>query len=173
MGDHMMECTSCKQWYCGTEFRVNSTVLDSNASWFCSSLSGLLLYAYIVASWYENSCKKIYHKSSVSRMAAWQGRLQFTEVSSKCHGWTTSLTTHTWLCMLCSSRFECEAHACIAIVADPAGMVWVWLWLSSIVADPAALINSCMSACVVTYTWIAFNQALAQVRPIQDDAAFH
>ena len=41
------------------------------------------------------------------------------------------------------SQFECGTCSCVAIVADP--------------------INSCMSACVVTYTWIAF--ALTQAHP--------
>ena len=48
--------------------------------------------------------------------------------------------------MLHSSLFECKTHPCVALVADPGGQI------------------AGMSACVVIYRWIAFNQALTQAR---------
>ena len=72
-------------------------------------------------------------------MAVWQGWVHVTEVSSKCRGWTTSLTGDTQLeplCMLHSTQFEWNSSLC----SHGSWSSWI---------------NSCMSACVVTYTWIA------------------
>ena len=68
----------------------------------------------------------------------------FIFLQTACH--TTAHTQLEAICMLRSSQFESGTCPCVAIVAD------------------SARYNSCMSACVVTYTWIAF-QALTQARP--------
>ena len=59
--------------------------------------------------------------------------MRVTEVSSTVHELPARPQLES-LCMLRSSQFECGTRPCVAIAADP-GM------------------NSCMSACVVTYTY--------------------
>ena len=39
MGERMVECTTCKQWYHVSCVSVLPAVLDSSASWFCNSCS--------------------------------------------------------------------------------------------------------------------------------------
>ena len=82
---------------------------------------------------------------NVSQIVTWQGWLAASHITSKDHAWTTSSTTYTQEESLC--------------------MFTVWVWNLSLCSHSSwsNWINSCMSACVVTYTWIAF--ALTQAHP--------
>ena len=71
-------------------------------------------------------------------MVVWQGQLWVTKVSSKRCAWTISFnctyTAGISLHAICSAWFECEACACIAIVADPGG----WITARQYVWSPSA-----------------------------------
>ena len=76
------------------------------------------------------------------------------ESHNKDHTWTTSSTTHTQEESLC--------------------MLTVWVWNLSLCSHSSwsNWINSCMSACVVTYTWIAFGLTQAHPKMMQYPTSF-
>ena len=81
-------------------------------------------------------------------------KLAVSHITSKDHAWTTSSTTHTQEESLCT--------------------LTVWVWNLSLCSHSSwsNWINSCMSACVVTYTWIAFGLTQAHPKMMQHPTSF-